>query len=109
MKQLRHKKEIPYYRLAYISTQHMSELDGKLVLDRKAPYRTSETDWRSGSTFYIPHKSDMAWKEVRHDLFSFGFSEAFIALFKRLRELGFAYVQFDSDGEAIPGRRKFVW
>jgi hypothetical protein len=61
-----------------------------------------------GDIFTIPQDPEI-FKQQLEEFSDKGFSEAFLNLFKHLREQKIHYVKIDADGIEVPGLPTFDW
>ena len=106
------KFDFRLYRMADVSTTHVTLEDGRLMGSEDAPCLVGETKDRNGAIFWVPTK-DMATKrkfaEKLKEMAAFGFSKHFLRFFRKLREQGIEYVRFDVDGKEVDGAPTFDW
>lgn len=97
--------EFKIYQMADVSTGHITEEDGELMMRRDAPFRTAVVDGATGAIFYVQDLGIEGYQEMK----KFGFSNAFIAIFKALNKQGIPYVRLDGDGYNVDGAPEFEW
>jgi hypothetical protein len=102
------------YRIADISTKHITKEDGHLISRTDAPGHIASVDPHDtltgspGDVFAVMrerryHRSQM--EAFR----SLGFSKPFLEIFRALRRQGIPYVRFDADGTEVVGLPEFFW
>jgi hypothetical protein len=97
-------------RVADVSTAHVTARDGALMGDVASPYRCYHHDRGHGAVFYTPlGDDDAAREEGAQRLRQFGYSEAFVRLWRAATDAGLAYIMFDSDGAPVIGLPTFNW
>jgi len=83
-----------------ISTGHITESDGALVLKHSAPFFIGVIDGGLGSLFYVPPKDYAPDIDLAHRLGAFGFSTAFTNIFLKARKAGARMIRFDGEGDS---------
>jgi hypothetical protein len=108
------KSRFDIYRIADVSTKHITEEDGRLIGRQDAPGHVAcvdPEDAQSGSPGDIfavlldhnLHRRQMA------DLIEFGFSAALIRVFRLLYRQRVPYVRFDAVAGDVDGLPEFNW
>jgi hypothetical protein len=93
----------PTFKVANVSTAHITPADRELLMD-EARAVTFTNDY--GALVCVTHDDDIftdeseSWREE-------GFSDAFLSLMAAVREQGFDYIWFDSDGGDVDGAPTF--
>ena len=96
------------YQVADISTKYITPKDGKLINNPQAPSHIACVDplvtggEPQGNIFAVTSDPATASLE-RKKLPEFGFSGAFLEIFKQLAHQNIPYVRFDADGGEIEG------
>lgn len=113
------KLNFTVYKIADISTIHITEKDGELIGRKDAPFRIGEVDsiipggGSPGVFFYVPKNNLGCPKadcdDIEERLAAFGFSHAFVEIMQSLRKQGIPYVRFDCDGAIIDNTQHFEW
>lgn len=89
---------------ADVSTTHIMESDSHLMSLSVAPCRLAAECDNAGCFFYVPEvKAD--WDALKR----FGFSSAFLELFKQLQAAGIGYVRIRANGYEAEGAPVFDW
>lgn len=86
------------FRMADVSTLHITEMDQRLAIHPDAPDMLAMSDRREWSIFTVclnKHEDRADQYQAMHD---FGFSEFFVGIIRRCAEDGISYVKFDCDG-----------
>lgn len=98
-----------HHEIAFISTAHLTENDGRLISQKDAPCHLAEHDEGHASYFWITDDPEHffqyeipAWRE-------FGFSESFIEIIRDLYEHKVSYVAFDNAANEVDGFPTFDW
>jgi hypothetical protein len=98
-----------YDRVAIVSTAHLCEEDGKLILHLDAPGLRYVGAQGASSMFKVPRLGVDALENAFKEWEKFGFSPGFYALVSELAGMDFQYVCFDRDGPIYPQFKEFDW
>jgi hypothetical protein len=96
------------YKIADISTCHITEKDGQLLEKKRCPLRLAETDSKSGTILWVPQDAE-TWLDEQRTLIELGFSEAFLNIMQALHEQKIEYVRFDADSDVDDEWPTFDW
>ncbi len=108
------KPEFAVCRIADVSTKYITEEDGRLIGRLDAPGHVAcvdPEDARSGSpgdVFAVLQESCYHRRQMV-ELGEFGFSSAFIRIFRELYRQRIPYVRFDANGGEAKGLAEFNW
>lgn len=105
--------EFQIYKIADVSTAHITQADAEILAQPTTPGRVAaldnvEEDGSPGMILSVP--MDAACGKDRADEYRrLGLSAAFIGLMDDLTAQGIPYVRFDRDGARVIGAPEFVW
>lgn len=107
----------PAYKIAVISTAHITERDSNLLQTEECPTRLFQDDYswvlhidQSYSTNRnLRAVAARCHRENLKQLRAFGFSEAFLKLYNLAHKQRFHYLKLDCDGDEIDGLQTFEW
>ena len=103
------------FRIADVSTIHITQSDAALLQDETTPGRIAEldkihSDDTGGPGFILSVPSDaVSHQENISEYLKRGFSLSFVGLIRTLWGQSIPYVRFDRDGEEVAGARIFNW
>lgn len=90
------------YAVADVSTGYLEESDCVLLEQAECPTRLAVTDDLAG-TFHWVTEHEQAFDEEMQRAQTFGLSERFRLIMRRLRDAKIRYVRFDADGGEVDG------
>lgn len=93
--------------MVVLSTAHIQAADGHR-LDLSHYHRATWSDG-AATLWYLPDAAVVPFSEIRDHVHILGFSEEFLNLLATLREEGYVYILFDSDGEIYDDLPVFEW
>lgn len=95
------------YRVADISTQHVTPEDGFRLTAGDCPGHVANTPEDAGTIIAIP-LAELA-NEGLEELRQYGFSESFLGIVSDLQEQGIPYARFDKDGAPVINAPIYQW
>ncbi|MGA3145242.1 MAG: hypothetical protein ABSF10_19755 [Verrucomicrobiota bacterium] len=108
------RPEFDLYEIADVSMKHITKEDGRLIGRQDAPGHVAcvdPEDAQSGSpgdVFAVLLDSRLHRRQIA-DLREFGFSSAFVRIFRALYQRRVPYVRFDAGGGEVEGLAEFEW
>jgi len=108
------KPEFDIYQVADVSTKHITKEDGRLIGRLDAPGHIASIDPEDaesespGDIFAVLQDSGNHRRQMA-ELLEFGFSRAFLRIFRALYRQRIPYVRFDGGSGNVDGLPEFAW
>jgi len=102
------------YRIADVSTRHITKRDAELMGRHDAPGHVACVDPEAGESaspgdVFAVMRDRACHRNLLADLKGYGFSAAFVRVFRALYRQRVAYVRFDAGGGEVAGVARFEW